>query len=210
MKTVLKKRLGVNIHQFEGEELTFEQVKAYLEANKDSDDLKAFYNTSVLTANNIKTYLDTKDGQKLVQPKLDAHFTKSLETWKANNLEALIEEEVQKRNPTKSPAEIEVEKLRNEIEKERKSRERADLAAKTLKMAQEKNLPTDIIDYLIGEDEETTTANLIKYEESHTKAIQAAVDSRFKEHGREFEPSGAGGSNSVDFGSIATEVSIRK
>lgn len=210
MKRVLKKRLKANIHQFDGDELTFDQVKAFLEANKDSDDVKAFYNTNVLTANNIKAYLDTKDGQKLVQPKLDTHFTKSLETWKANNLEALVEEEVQKRNPSKSPAEIEVEKLRGEIEKERKSRERADLAAKALKMAQEKNLPTDIIDYLIGEDEDTTTANLTKYEEAHTKAIQTAVDSKFKELGRDFEQGGSGGGSPVDFGSIATEVSIRK
>lgn len=210
MKRVLKKRLGANIHQFDGDELTFDQVKAFLEANKDSDDVKAFYNTNVLTANNIKAYLDTKDGQKLVQPKLDTHFTKSLETWKANNLEALVEEEVQKRNPSKSPAEIEVEKLRGEIEKERKSRERADLAAKALKMAQEKNLPTDIIDYLIGEDEDATTANLAMYEEAHTKAIQTAVDSKFKELGRDIDQGGSGGTGTADFGAIATEVSIRK
>lgn len=209
MKTVFKKRLAVNIKQFDGE-LTFDQVKAFLEANKDSDEVKAYYKTNVLTADNVKTFLDSNEGKKVLQPKLDAHFTKSLETWKANNLDSLVEEEMKKRNPDKSPAELEVEKLRAEIEKERKSRERADLSAKALKVAQEKKLPTELIDYLIGEDEESTLANLTKYEEAHNKAIQAAVDAKFKEHGRDIDHGSGGGTGAIDISSIASEVSLRK
>ncbi|RUL56470.1 DUF4355 domain-containing protein [Lysinibacillus antri] len=209
MKSVFKKRLPVNIKQFDGE-LTFEQVKAFLDSNKDNEEVKAYYKSNVLTADNVKPFLETSEGKKVLQPKLDAHFTKSLETWKANNLESLIEEEVNKRNPEKSPAEKEVEKLRAEIEKERKSRERADLSAKALKVAQEKKLPTEVIDYLIGADEETTLANLTKYEEAHTKAIQAAVDAKFKEHGRGIDHGESGGGGAIDFGAIANQVSLRK
>ncbi|MCG3017519.1 DUF4355 domain-containing protein, partial [Escherichia coli] len=79
---------------------------------------------SAPTIEGVKGFLETDEGKKLIQPKLDAHFTKSLETWKQNNLEKLVEDEVNKRNPQKTPEQIEVEKLRKEIEDERKARNR--------------------------------------------------------------------------------------
>ena len=208
MKTV-KKRLKVNIRQFD-DAITFDQVKAFLEANKDNAEVQAYYKTNVITGNAVKTYLATSEGKKVLQPLLDSNFTKGLETWKTNNLEAIVEEELKKRNPDKSPAEIEVEKLRQEIEKERAERARSELSTKALKIAQEKGLPTDVIDFLIGADEETTTANLAKYEEAHTKAIQAAVDARFKGAGRDIDHSQGGDTGSIDIGAIAGEVSLRK
>lgn len=208
MKTV-KKRLKINIGQFD-DALTFDQVKAFLEANKDSAEVQAYYKTDVITGDAVKTYLATSEGKKVLQPILDSNFTKGLETWKTNNLDTLVEEELKKRNPDKSPAEIEVEKLRQEIEKERAERARSELAAKALKLAQEKGLPTDVIDFLIGADEETTTANLAKYEEAHTKAIQAAVDARFKGAGRDIDHSPDNDTGGIDIGSIASEVSLRK
>ena len=204
-----KKRLSVNISQFDGE-LTFEQVKAFLEANKDNAEVQAYYKTDVVTDETVKTYLATSEGKKVLQPLLDSNFSKGLETWKTNNLNALVEDELKKRNPDKSPAELEVEKLRQEIEKERAERARADLSAKALKLAQEKGLPTDVIDFLIGADEETTTANLAKYEEAHTKAIQAAVDARFKGAGRDIDHSQGGDTGGIDIGAIANDVSLRK
>lgn len=204
-----KKRLKINIGQFD-DALTFDQVKTFLEANKDNAEVQAYYKTDVMTGDAVKTYLATTDGKKVLQPLLDANFSKGLETWKTNNLETLVGEELKKRNPDKSPAEIEVEKLRQEIEKERNERARSELSTKALKLAQEKGLPVDVIDFLIGTDEETTTANLTKYEEAHTKAIQAAVDLKFRGAGRDIDHPQGGNTGGIDIGSIANDVSLRK
>lgn len=204
-----KKPLKINIGQFD-DALTFDKVKAFLDANKDNAEVQAYYKTDVITGDNVKTYLATPDGKKVLQPLLDSNFTKGLETWKTNNLDALVEDELKKRNPDKSPAEIEVEKLRQEIEKERNDRARSELSTKALKLAQEKGLPIDVIDFLIGADEETTTANLAKYEEAHTKAIQAAVDAKFRGAGRDIDHTPGGETGGIDIGAIAGEVSIRK
>ncbi|MED4977215.1 DUF4355 domain-containing protein [Weizmannia sp. FSL K6-0777] len=192
--------------------MNFEEIKAWIEEHKNEADVSAYLGElSAVTADKVKGFLETEEGSKLIQPRLDQHFTKSLETWKANNLQKLIEEEVQKRNPAKTPEQIELEKLRAEIENERKARTREALVNKALKVAKEKNLPDGIIDFFIADDEENTLANLTKLEEEYTKAVQAAVDATFKENGRTIETGtgGKGGNDAIDVGSLAAEVNIR-
>lgn len=180
--------------------MTLEEIKAWFEANKTNSDVTAYLGElSAVSADKVKGFLDTEEGKKLMQPRLDQNFTKGLETWKTNNLQKLIDDEVAKRNPAKTPEQIELEKLRKEIEDERKARNREVLVNKALKVAKEKNLPDSIIDFFIGEDEEKTTANLAKLEEEYSKTVKAAVDAKFKESGREL-PGAGGAGGGEDYG----------
>ncbi|MBE0185633.1 DUF4355 domain-containing protein [Bacillus sp. seq1] len=192
--------------------MNIEEIKQFLAENKDNEEVKAFVGElSAVSADKVKGFLETEEGKRLIQPRLDSYFTKGLDTWKSNNLESLIEEELQKRNPSKTPEQIELEKLRSEIERERAARNREALVNKALNVADEKQLPKGVIDYFIGEDEETTLANLSKFEETFNAAVQNAVDIKFKESGTNFEkgdPSPAGGS--VDIGALAKSVNIRQ
>ncbi|MCY8844638.1 DUF4355 domain-containing protein [Bacillus halotolerans] len=192
--------------------MNIEEIKQFLDENKDNEEVKAFVGElSAVSADKVKGFLETEEGKRLIQPRLDSYFTKGLETWKSNNLESLIEEELQKRNPSKTPEQIELEKLRSEIERERAARNREALVNKALNVADEKQLPKGVIDYFIGEDEETTLANLSKFEETFNAAVQNAVDIKFKESGTNFEkgdPSPASGS--VDIGALAKSVNIRQ
>ncbi|KIN27918.1 DUF4355 domain-containing protein [Bacillus subtilis] len=192
--------------------MNIEEIKQFLDENKDNEEVKAFVGElSAVSADKVKGFLETEEGKRLMQPRLDSYFTKGLETWKSNNLESLIEEELQKRDPSKTPEQIELEKLRSEIERERAARNREALVNKALNVADEKQLPKGVIDYFIGEDEETTLANLSKFEETFNAAVQNAVDIKFKESGTNFEkgdPSPAGGS--VDIGALANQANIRK
>jgi hypothetical protein len=168
------------------------EIKTWLNEHKTDSDVSAYLGElSAVDATKAQAFLDTDEGKKVIQPRLDQHFTKGLETWKSNNLSSLIEEEVKKRNPQKSPAELEVEKLRKEIEDERKARNHESLVNKALKVADEKHLPKDVLNFFIGQDEETTTANLGKLEETFSKAVQAGVDAKFKAGGRQVHSGGS-------------------
>lgn len=201
--------LRVNIKQFD-EGVTFDAVKAYLEANADNAEVQNYLAVKVLTSDKVKGFLDTEEGKKLLQPRLDANFSKGLETWKTNNLTKLIDDEVAKRNPTKTPEQIELDKLRKEIEDERNARNREALVNKALKVAKEKNLPDSIVDFFIGQDEETTLTNLTKLEEEYSKAVTSAVDSKFKEHGRHIDQGDDKNNTTIDIASLAAEASIRQ
>lgn len=203
--------LSVNIKQFDKGTINLEAVKKFLAENKDDEGVKAYLGElSAVSADKVKGFLESEEGKKLMQPRLDSHFTKGLETWKQNNLEKLIEEEVNKRNPSKTPEQLELEKLRKEIEDEKKARNRESLVNKALKVAKEKSLPDGIIDFFIAEDEENTLSNLSKFEEEYNKAVQSAVATKFKESGRVIDHGqGNSGGGSIDIGSLASEVSIR-
>lgn len=213
MFNVVKKPvfLPVNIKQFDGETINLAAVQKFLTDNKDNADVKKYLGElSAPTVEGVKGFLDTEEGKKLLQPRLDSHFNKSLETWKANNLEKLIDEEVKKRNPDETPEQKELAKLRKEIEDERKARNRETLVNKALKIADEKTLPKGIIDFFVGDDEDGTVSNLGKLEEEFNAAVTKAVEARFKESGRNPENGADGGSGvgTIDLGKMASEVSL--
>ena len=203
--------LPVNIKQFD-EGLTLDTVKKFFADNQNNDEVKAYLlGLNSYTVEGVKKFVtESAEGKAWLDSEKDKHSSKSLETWKTNNLQKLIDDEVAKRNPSKTPEQIEIEKLKKQIEDAEKARVRESLVNKALKVAKEKNLPDGIIDFFIADDEENTLSNLAKLEEEYSKAVQAAVDAKFKESGRIIEPGGgSGGSGAIDIGSLASEVSIR-
>jgi polyhydroxyalkanoate synthesis regulator phasin len=177
--------------------MNLEEIKQYLNENKDNEDVKAYLGElSAVSADKVKGFLNTDEGKRLIQPDLDRYHNKSLESWKTNNLESIIEEEVRKRNPEKTPEQLKIEELEKKIQDAENARIRGELVNKAFKVADEKALPKDVIDFFIGENEEKTLENLSKFEETYTAALQKAVDERFKTGGREV-PGGDKGDNSV-------------
>lgn len=101
-----------------------------------------------------------KDFKAFLDSEKDKHSSKSLETWKANNLEKVIGDEIAKRFPQADPKDTELAKLKAEIEKMQKESLKKDLTNKAIKIATDKKLPVELVDYLIGESEEVTTKNI--------------------------------------------------
>lgn len=166
--------------------MTLEEIKAWLEANKGNSDVQAYLGElSTPTVEGVEGFLDTPEGLKVLQPRLDANFTKGLNTWKEKNLDKLVDEEVRKRNPAKTPEQIELENLRQELENQRNEAKREKLMNAAMKQATEKGLPTSILQFLLGEDEESTLKNLSLFETDFEAAKQKAVDEKFKAGGRE-------------------------
>lgn len=191
--------------------MNLEEIKKFLEENKEDAEVQAFLKElSRPTEESVKEFLDSYQGKKVLQPYLDRHFTKSLETWKQNNLEKLIDEEIKKRFPEKTPEQIEIEKLQRQIQDLEKQRQREALVNKALKVAKEKDLPTDLIDFFVADDEDTTMKNLERYEQSYRAYAQKEIEAKFKEYGRQIDQGGSVSTGTVDIGAIADEVNIRK
>ncbi|GGA31137.1 capsid assembly scaffolding protein Gp46 family protein [Psychrobacillus lasiicapitis] len=209
-----KERLAVKINQFDGDSITFDQVKTFLDTHKDSAEVKAYYKSNVLTADNVKTFLETSEAKKVLQPKLDAHFTKSLETWKTNNLDSLIEEEVKKRNPDETPEQKRIRELEEKLQSQEKESKLSKLKETALKHATKQGLDSAFaskyIERFIGDDETATTTLLDELKTDLDGLVNTQVDARFKENGRHIEH-GSGNANvgSIDIGKLAADASIR-
>lgn len=165
--------------------MDFEEVKQYFEANKDSEDVKNFIG-GLVTTDRVQNFLNThEEGKKLLQKEKDTHFTKSLETWKNNNLKQLVETEISKRFPAETEDQKKLRQLQADFEAEKKNRARSELKNKAITHLTGKGIPLDFADYFLGSDEETTTANLQKLEGIYQASIQQAVENKFKESGRD-------------------------
>lgn len=159
-----------------------EQLKALVEAG-DTATLDAYLYKAVekedvpLLAKVNSAVRSELDSEK------DRHAAKHLDTWKANNLDALIEEEVNKRNPQKTPEQLEIEKLRAEIEAERKERAREALKTTALEALTKEGLPTDLIERLVGDDADTTTQHIESFKTIVEQVKQSAINGVYKDNG---------------------------
>jgi hypothetical protein len=152
----------------------FEEVQKYITDNMDKDENIKNYIGGFITPDRVNNFLETEDGKKLLQPKLDIYHTKGLKTWQEKNLNTLVDTEVKKRFPDADPKDVELKKLQAEFENMKKNTEREKLTNKTLKQFQELKLPTELVDFIVS-DEETTQKNIEKL-----KALFATRDEAIK------------------------------
>lgn len=166
--------------------MTFEEVKEFLksEAGKASEVTAYLQELNPLTVVSLQEYIDkTPEGKSWLDSVKDKHLQKGLETWKTNNLESLLNDEIKKRFPEKDEKELEVEKLRAEIEKMKQEKLKETLTNKAIKIATEKNLPIELVDFFIGTDEQTTVSNVKVLEDTFSQYVQKSVEQRLKGDG---------------------------
>ncbi|MEH6957225.1 DUF4355 domain-containing protein [Neobacillus drentensis] len=157
--------------------MNLEEIKKFFEEQKDNEDVKSYLQGfSQVTPDGVQAYLDSEDGKKLLQPRLDSYFTKGLDTWKSNNLKKLVDEELKKQNPPSNPLEKELQDLKRELLLK-------DLKAKAKDIASEQKLPVKLVDYFVGEDEEQTLTNLKTLQEVFDTHINERVQEQLKSGG---------------------------
>ncbi|MCI1693303.1 DUF4355 domain-containing protein [Aneurinibacillus aneurinilyticus] len=184
--------------------MNLEEVKQFIEESKENEEvqtyLKGLYQMSVA---DVEHFLKTnKEGMSWLDSTVDKRTAKSLETWKANHLEGLIDTEIKKRFPEKDARDIEVERLRAEVEKMKLEKQREVLMNQAMKAATEKNLPFTLIEYFIGVDEASTLQNLTVLEEAFQQAVQKAVEQRLKGEG--YTPPQSSASNTITWQSVSS------
>lgn len=137
---------------------------------------RADVETVAKTNADVKSYFDSQK---------DQHFTTALETWKSNHLTGLIDDAVRKANPEQTEEQKRIAALEKQLEDQATATQREKLTNLAMKEAGAKGLPTELIGFFLGEDEDRTKANLGTLESVYNTAIQAAVESKFKENGRD-------------------------
>ena len=160
--------------------MTFEELLKELKQFEATDEYKNFI-SGLLNDERVTAYLETENGKKLMQPKYDSYFSKGLETWKTNNLDKLVNEKVKELYPEADPKDTELAAVKAELEKMKSESLRKDLTNKALKIANDKGLPADLVDFFIGADEKATNANIAKFEKAFNDSVGSAVQKKLKD-----------------------------
>ena len=158
-------------------ELTIEQIQEALSNDATlNEQVRGIY----LNSENIGAYLESDDGKKFLQPKLDSYFSKCLDTWKNNNLQKLIDEEGSKRNPAETPEQKAMRELQVKMAKIESDKVRAEQVNIGQALAVEKGLPTSLVPYFVGDNESDTRTKMNFLELEFKSMLEKQVEARLK------------------------------
>ena len=131
-------------------------------------------------------------GNKELQGLFDKKVTAGIETFKKGGMQKLIEAEVLKRTgKNETPEQKEIRELKERLDKADQERAKAEMVAKYKDVFNEKKIPSTMLDFLLGEDEETTGANIELFENSMKQYIEAGI--KVKLGASEYTPPTGGG-----------------
>ena len=138
---------------------------------------------SSLTLDNFKQKVATDDSfKKYIESSNDKHFDKALKTWKANNLEKLIDAEVLKRTgKNETPEQKAIRELQEQLANMGKEKEKAERIAKYKDVLAEKKIPSNLTSFILGEDDEVTEANINIFEDAMKTYVENKVKERLKD-----------------------------
>ena len=135
--------------------ITLEQFKNALENNTD-----------------CKGYFDS-----LCDKTVNTRLNKGIESWKEKNLNDLIETEINKRYPQKTEAELKFEEQQKQIEQIQAEKQQLQLQIKYQNLMAENKLPLEILDFVAGEDIQSTISNIERFK----KLVEDMVDKHSQE-----------------------------
>ncbi|MBE6089842.1 MAG: DUF4355 domain-containing protein [Clostridium beijerinckii] len=134
-----------------------------------------------LTIDDVKNFLDSnEDGKKYLQSYGDTRVTDGIKNWQKNNLQKVIDDEILKRYPKKDEKELALENLQKELENMKNESARKDLKNRAIQIANEKKIPLNLVDYFLGEDEESTVKNFETFNEVYNKSLTQAIEEKLK------------------------------
>ena len=129
--------------------------------------------------------VEIKEFKSWLDSEKDKHSSKAINTaldnFKKNDMQKLIDAELLKRNPSKTPEQLKIEELANKIAEMEKAKAKAEMTAKFKDTLVEKNIPSKMIDFLLADSEDVTNANISLFEESMKSYIDKQVENRISD-----------------------------
>ena len=133
-----------------------------------------------------------KDFKAYLESENDKYHNKALTTWKENNLEKELEPFITAKYPdlVKDPMQKKFLEQEKKIEQMEKASARKDLLTEAMKYAAEKKLPAGFVDKFLGEDLDTTKANLDVLAIDWSKGLETSMNEKLKSSS--YVPGGTG------------------
>lgn len=139
----------------------------------------------IILNNGFAKPLDTNGFNELlasnkdIQSLVDGKITKGIETFKTNTMPKLIEAEVLKRSgDNETPEQKAIRELQTKLDNMEKEKARAEMVAKFKDTLTEKKIPSKLIDFVLGDDEDSTNTNITLFEDTMKSYINSQVQDK--------------------------------
>lgn len=168
-----------------------------LDTLKEQEEIKGLikpFDVNEITLEDFKKAIaDNKEIRGYYTSEKDRAVTKGIETFKSNNLQKLIDEELKKKsNEGLSEEAIQLKELQAKFEALEKEKTISELKGKYTKSLLEKGLSTELVDFVFNEDEEIFNSNVDKI----NSIIKNSINLKTNEilNNNEYIPPTSGGS----------------
>ena len=153
-----------------------EEIKAEVEESK-----AALINKENLTLEELKNIINENEGFKAwLSSEKDRHFSTSLNTWKENNLSKEVEKEISKRYPAETEEQKKLRDLALKLQAMEQESKMKELKANTMRVINDKQLDSEILDFVLSDNEETTIANIDKFEGLVERLANKRLEEKYK------------------------------
>jgi len=163
-------------------DITLQDVQSFFEANAETPEVKDFAN-SFINYDAVDAYLNTDEGKKVLQPRLDKNFTKGLETWRQNNLDKIVNERINEIHPAESPAEKQVRELTERLSRVESEKVREGIRATASQELAERGLPATFADMMVTDSMEATRHKINEFSAEFERILNGQVKERLKTTG---------------------------
>lgn len=119
----------------------------------------------------------------IIDNEKNKYHSEALENFKKKDMQTLISAEVLKRTGANETEEQKaIRELRESLDKLKKEKQYAEKVSKYKDILVEKKIPTNLIEYLLSDDDDDkTNANIEIFENSMKQYVQSKVDERIKD-----------------------------
>lgn len=146
-------------------------------------DIEETFKGEGATLDNFKEKIKSdKDFKAYMENENDKYHNKALKTWKENNLEKELEPFIKEKYPDliTDPTQKKLLELEKQLADEKAANARKDLLTEAVKYANEKGIKLKAIDKFLGDDLDSTKANLDDLAEDWSKGIESVVEQKMK------------------------------
>ena len=150
------------------------------------------------------------ESDKSLQGLFDKKVTTGIENFKKNGMQKLIEAEVLKRTgKNETPEQKEIRELKERLDKADKEKAKAEMISKYKDVLAEKKIPSNMIDFLLAQDDETTGANIELFENSMKQYIETGIKAKLGDS-EYTPPTGGGNVGKVTWEQVIDDPSLYK
>lgn len=173
--------------------MNIEEIKTYLEENKDNQEVVEFINSykTPLNLENVMEFCTTDKGAKSwVDSMCDKYATKAVNTARENAIAKFKEEELPKileqeiknyDNKGLTPEQIALKEMESKYQALEKQIKMKELESKYKDTLSQKGLDTRLMKYILSENEDDITANIDLFSEIISSATNTEVNKRLSD-----------------------------
>lgn len=154
------------------------------EAIQDIEGLAKPLDITSVGLEDFKNVLESnKEIKAYIQSSIDSGVGKGVASFKEKTLPRLIKEGVEKaKNINKTPEQIELEEIKQKLANMEAEKTKAEMSSKFTKVLSNKGLSTELLQFVLGTDEDTTNANIETLEKLINSSVTNGIKAKITEN----------------------------